>query len=244
LVVLAADVTAMCGHSHYVNPVDGKNFNRVWPGKPDGTLTEVIAHTLMQEVVNKADALIDCHGGEFDESIGAFIITQAVGDPDLDERTINLAMALGMPFVEVRDPSMPFTGTCSGAAVRSGRPGLVLEAGGQGQQDEFYISTIYNSLQNALKYMGMKPGEPVFWAGKPVRLDHGVIIRTTKQGIYRPVVAVWDWLEEGDLFARVVDFDGVAVLEEIRVAEAGTVLDVITARAINADAFAGKIGVL
>jgi predicted deacylase len=243
-VVLAADVSAMCGHSHYVNPVDGKNLNRVWPGKPDGTLTEVIAHTLTQEVVNKSDVLIDCHGGEFDESIGAFIITQATGEPGLDERTINLAMALGMPFVEVRDPSAPSTGTCSGTAVRNGRPGITLEAGGQGQQDEFYISTIYNSLQNALKYLGMKAGEPVFWAGKPVRLDHGVILRTTKQGIYRPEVAVWDWVEEGDLFARVLDFDGRTVLEEILVPETGTVLDVIVARAINADAFAGKIGVL
>ena len=77
-----------------------------------------------------------------------------------------------------------------------------------------------------------------------MRLDHGVILRTTKQGVYRPEVAVWDWVEEGDLFARVLDFDGSSVLEEIRVPEAGTVLDVIVARAINADAFAGKIGVL
>lgn len=244
IVVLTADVTAVCAHRHYTNPVDGKNFNRVWPGKPDGTLTEVLAHKLTEEVVNQADVLIDCHGGEYDEAIGAFIITQAVGDPELDERTINLAMALGMPFVEVRDPSTPSTGTCSGTAVRNGVPGITLEAGGQGQQDEFYISTIYNCLHNALKYLGMKEGEPVFWMGKPVKIDHGVILRTTKQGIYRPAVAVWDWVEEGQVFARVLGFDGTTVLEEIYAPEAGTVLDVIMARAINADAFAGKIGVL
>ena len=31
-VILAADVTAMCSHSLYTNPIDGKNLNRVWPG--------------------------------------------------------------------------------------------------------------------------------------------------------------------------------------------------------------------
>lgn len=32
-VVLAADVTALCKHTQYTNPIDGKNLNRVWPGK-------------------------------------------------------------------------------------------------------------------------------------------------------------------------------------------------------------------
>jgi predicted deacylase len=245
-VVLAADVEAMCGHSLYVNPVDGKNLNRVWPGKADGTLTEVIAYTITEEVVKKADAVIDCHGGEFDESISLFIITHSVGDEELDQRNLDLAMALGMPFVEVTDAYGAFlgTGTGSGEAMKGGRPGITLEAGGRGLEEEFYVSATYNSLQNALYHMGIKKGEPFLWAGKPVTLDHGVILKTTQAGIYRPAVEVFQWMEAGDLFARVMDFDGTTVLEEIRVPEAGTVLDVISARAIRAGGFAGKIGVI
>src|SRR3954447_17813142 len=37
LVVLAADPISLNQKSPYLNPVDGKNFNRVWPGKADGT---------------------------------------------------------------------------------------------------------------------------------------------------------------------------------------------------------------
>ena len=246
LVVLAADVTAMCGHSLYVNPVDGKNLNRVWPGKKDGTLTEVIAYTLTEDVVKQSDAVLDCHGGEFDESIGLFIITHAVGDEELDQRNLDLAMALGMPFVEVTDAYGKVLGSGTGAAeaMKSGRPGITLEAGGQGLQEEFYISATFNCLQNALYHMGIKKGEPVLWAGKPVKLDHGVLLKTTKAGIYRPAVEVFQWIEEGDLFAQVLDFDGTTLLEEIRAPEAGTVLDVISARAIKAGGFAGKIGVI
>ena len=50
-------------------------------------------------------------------------------------------------------------------------------------------------------------------------------------------------MEEGDVFVRILDFDG-TLLEEIRAPEAGVVMDVINARAIKAGGFAGKIGVI
>lgn len=244
-VVLTADVAALCSHTQYLNPIDGKNLNRVWPGKKDGTLTEVIAYTITQEVISKADAVVDCHGGEFDEAIDLFIITHKMGQADLDQRTLDFAMALGFPFVEVTDAHGTVLGAGTGAAeaVKSGRPAVTLEAGGRGLREERHISAVYNSLQNALKYLGMKPGEPVLWAGKPVKLDHGVILKSTQMGLYEPVVTVGGWIEKEAVFARVLDFDG-TVLEEIRVSEAGVVLDVISARGIKANAFAGKIGVI
>jgi len=244
-VVLAADVAALCKHTQYTNPIDGKNLNRVWPGKKDGTLTEVIAYTITNEVINKADAVIDCHGGEFDEAIDLFIITHAVGDQELDKKTIDLAMALGFPFVEVTDAGGAVLGRGTGAAeaVKGGRPAVTLEAGGRGLLDERHISATFNALQNGLKHLGIKAGQPVPWAGIPVKLDHGVLLKTTKMGLYAPQVSVGDWIERDAIFAKVLDFDG-TTLEEIRVSEAGVVLDVISARAINADGFAGKIGVI
>jgi hypothetical protein len=244
-VVLAADVIALCSHTQYTNPIDGKNLNRVWPGKKDGTLTEVIAYTITQEVISKADAVIDSHGGEFDEAIDLFIITHASGNAELDQRTLDLAMALGMPFVEVTDAHGAVLGSGTGAAeaVKSGKPAVTLEAGGRGLPDERHISAVFNSLQNALRHLGMKPGKPVLWLGQPVKIDHGVILKSTQMGIYAPAVTVGDWMEQNDVFARVLDFDG-SMLEEIRVPEAGVVLDVISARGIKANAFAGKIGVI
>ncbi|MFN8475338.1 MAG: succinylglutamate desuccinylase/aspartoacylase family protein [Anaerolineae bacterium] len=245
LVVLAADVAALSAHTQYTNPIDGKNLNRVWPGKADGTLTEVIAYTITQEVILKADAVIDCHGGEYDEAIDLFIITHATGDAALDKRTLDLSLSLGMPFVEVTDASGAVLGRGTGAAeaIRSGRPAATLEAGGRGALDERHISAVYNSLHNAARFLGIEDGAPVLWAGQPVKIDHGILLRTTELGLYQPAVSVGDWIEQGGLFARVLDFDG-SVLEEICAPEAGVVLDVIVGRAIKAGGFAGKIGVL
>lgn len=59
----------------------------------------------------------------------------------------------------------------------------------------------------------------------------------------RAAPAPWTWIPQNAVFARVADFDG-TVLEEIRAPEAGVVLDVIVARAVRAEGFVGKIGVV
>jgi predicted deacylase len=244
-VVLAADPTAIIGHSAYVSPSDGKNMNRVWPGDPSGTLTERIAHLITTECVQHSDAVIDVHGGEWDEDIDCFIITHRIGDEELDARTVDLAMSLGFTFVEVTDADGPVlgAGTGSGEAVRGGRPGLTLEAGGAGQRDPAYIDMHVHALQNALRHLGILAGEPVMFDGNPVLLDHGVLMKTTTAGLYEPKVRVGQWVEAGDVFAEVRGFDG-ELLERLTCPERGTVLDVIIARAIKEGGFAGKLGVL
>jgi predicted deacylase len=244
-VVLAADVTAMVAHSAYVNPIDGKNLNRVWPGDPDGSLTERIASAITTNCVEGSDAVIDVHGGEWDEDIDCFIIAHRVGDPDLDKRTVDLAMALGFTYVEVTDAHGDVLGRGTGAAeaMKGGRPAMTLEAGGVGRREHRFVMAHVHALENAMRYLGITDGSPILFDGAPVLLDHGVLIKTTAEGRYVPAVEVGDWIEAGELFAEVVDYEG-NVLEEIRAPEAGTVLDVIVARMIKAGGFGGKIGVL
>lgn len=244
-VVLCADTAALEGHSAYVNPIDGKNLNRVWPGDPDGTLTERIAHAITTEVISHSDAVIDVHGGEWDEDIGCFIITHSTGDSDLDKRTLDFAMALGFTYVEVTDANGPVlgTGTGSGEAMKGGRPGLTLEGGGMGISERRYVDVHKYGLRNALRYLGIADGDPVWWGGESVKLDHGVLMKTTKGGVYEPAVSVGQWIEEGEVFARVRDYAG-NVIEEITAPEGGTVLDMIIAQGIKPGGFGGKIGVL
>lgn len=245
LVVLAADVTAFGAHHIYTNPIDGKNLNRSFPGKKDGTLSEVLAYTLLEEVVKKADYIIDCHGGEFDEYMAPYIITATKGDDALDKKTLDLAYALGIPFIEVTDARGSWLGgnTLQGAAVLTGRSGMVFEVGGCGEEDEQAISAGFSCLQNALKHLGMKPGEPMPWAGKPVRLERGIIMLANEGGVFKRSVMAGDWIEKDEVFGRVFDFDG-TLLEELRAPEAGVVLTVISTPAIKVNGFAGKIGVV
>ncbi len=252
LVVLGADIKAMFAHHMWTNPIDGKRMGRDFPGNKDGTLTEVIGHVLWEEVITKADAVIDCHGGEYSENMHPYIITHATGNEELDNRTVGLAMALGVPYVEVTHLGgvIGRRGGLSVESVYSGRPALVMEIGGQGSRDPQAVAAVYQALHNALRHLGLKPGQPALWAGQPVQLERGIIINTTQAGLFEPAVVAGQWIEKQAVFARVRDFDG-TLLEEILAPEAGIVLTILNARCIDAGGgseflkgFAGKIGVV
>ena len=53
----------------HLNPVDGKNMNRFYPGRPDVTQTERVSWAIAKQVVEKCDYLIDLHGLDLDENL-------------------------------------------------------------------------------------------------------------------------------------------------------------------------------
>lgn len=46
-----------------LSPLDGKNFNRCFPGNPGGTPSEMLAHYLTTELFPRSDLVIDIHTG-------------------------------------------------------------------------------------------------------------------------------------------------------------------------------------
>ena len=46
-----------------LSPLDGKNFNRCFPGSPVGTVSEIVAHYLTTVLFPLADIVIDIHTG-------------------------------------------------------------------------------------------------------------------------------------------------------------------------------------
>src|SRR5512136_1980015 len=46
IMVHVANMPSFLGRTIYYSPIDGKNLNRVFPGKPDGTISERIADVI------------------------------------------------------------------------------------------------------------------------------------------------------------------------------------------------------
>src|ERR1035437_5052793 len=61
IVVHVANIPSFLGRTVYFSPLDGKNLNRVFPGKKDGTESERIAHAISTQVIDKSDYLLDLH---------------------------------------------------------------------------------------------------------------------------------------------------------------------------------------
>ena len=109
--------------SPFVVPEDGKNLNRAFPGDPDGTYTDRLAHDIFTQLIEPADAVLDLHGGDLVEALEPF----ALYHDDARE----LALAFGLPYVV--DSTGSLEGSTSGAAAEAGTLGVLAEAGGIGQ---------------------------------------------------------------------------------------------------------------
>jgi predicted deacylase len=48
----------------FVSPIDGLNLNNIAPGNPDGSISEVLAHILLTEIIGVSQYYIDIHGGD------------------------------------------------------------------------------------------------------------------------------------------------------------------------------------
>jgi predicted deacylase len=80
VMVHIANLPSFLGRTIYYSPIDGKNLNRVYPGRPDGTVSERIAHTITTQVIERADYVVDLHGGDGNEALRPYLYMPVTGE--------------------------------------------------------------------------------------------------------------------------------------------------------------------
>ena len=101
IAVPLTNIPQFLGHSQFTSPVDGLNLNSEFPGDPEGSLTQRIAHRIFTYIVSKCHALIDCHGGDIDEDINGFVVASSSGNPTLDRISLEMASCYKTGLVHV-----------------------------------------------------------------------------------------------------------------------------------------------
>ena len=225
----------------YVSPVDNRNLNRVFPGKPKGSFTERLAWLLVQRAMRHADAFLDLHGGDMPEALVAFTILQETGDAGIDSRSRAMAAAFGSPALLVQGPAAgPVSGLAYAAAADLGIPAIIAEDGGAGMYSADAADRMVAGAQNVLRSLGVLTG-PVRNTPPPRLFEAFLWLRARKAGFFKPRVRVGDDVAAGEILGTVGDFFGRSV-EEIVVPQAGQVLFLVVSPAISADGLICGIG--
>jgi predicted deacylase len=193
-----------------LSPVDGKNLNRVFPGKPDGTLTEQVAHFLTTEVIARTGYLIDMHSGSANQELWPHVYSPVTGDAELDRRSLEFAKGTGMRHIVLygdrpRDPanSISYPNT---AATR-GKPALTTEIGHLGQRTEEQVGEALTVARNALRHLKMVPGvEPPAEGFTLYRKLHEV--GAPVSGIFRARCRAGELVDRGALLGEISDYFG------------------------------------
>lgn len=227
IVMSPVSLNAFYARQAFLVPEDGKNLNRVFPGKALGTIAERMANAIITQVVPHIDAWLDLHGGDIPEALLPFLGYEAGSDPAVTERSRQMALAFGIEVL-VKPDHLP--GTSISAAAARGIPALLAEAGQVGILDEPNTQLLLRGCHNIARHLGILPGavETV-----PVHeYAHWPWVRSAHQGCWYPQVRVGETVEAGQVVGIVKDIFG-QELARYTAPAGGLVLLVCAALSIN-----------
>lgn len=222
LVVLpVVNTLSFFARSIYLTPPDQKNLNRMFPGDPEGSFSQRLAHWLIDEFIRRADAHIDLHGGDMIEPLIPFTIFYRDHAPSQA-----MAQAFGIDLLIASDSP----GTTCTEAAKAGTPSVLAEAGGQGIWLEADIERLRQGSERVMRHLGMLEGglEPV-----PTRLlSEFAWLRSDAAGFWYPLVTAGDIVQQGQKLGQVKTLLGETV-QEVTSSINGTVLFSVSSLAIN-----------
>ena len=229
------NVTAFAARSPFVVPEDGKNLNRSFPGDPNGTLAERLAHGAFTQLISGSDAYIDAHCGDMVEALQPFALYEE-GPAEAEAK--GLADAYGLPYVirQAAGPDRAVNGTSSASAAAAGIPGITAEAGGCGLVEEHAVAMHVAGLDGVLARLGMiKASQAAEPPAGPTYLNRFIWPRCAEAGWWAPAVKAGDKVTQGQVIGTVSTLDGAIVKETVTAPADGVVIFVTSSPAVADD---------
>lgn len=235
LIVHVANLPSFLGRTIYYSPVDGKNLNRVYPGDPNGTVSQRIAHAITTEIIDRSDYLVDMHSGDGNESLRPYLYWNRLGvDTDVDEKARQMALAWGNDHIVVdttRTKDVKNSIYTQNTAHLRGKPALTTENGYLGLPVEAMIARNVEGASRLMRFLGMLPGK-VEMTPAPVWLSRYEVLTSPETGIWEAMVEPGTTVARGMVMGRVTDWFG-QLLAEVKAPFDGEIMYVIGTPAMN-----------
>ena len=189
------------------NPLDTFSYdmNRIYPGRPDGYLTERIAWAHAQPMKQTADLEISIHSGGAHSFLSETIFVNE------DPQSVELARAMGRGWELVLSAISP-KGNPMAVMLEAGKTGITVELGGRSATSpeamERVVATLTDAILNVMRHYRMLPGEPhypeVRWKG----VQEALLAPASGLFVPAPGVACQKPMGQGDAIAQIVDIWG------------------------------------
>lgn len=237
VIVPIVNLPAFQGRSIYLNPQDGKNLNRVFPGDREGSASERLAAFLTSTLYPLADAVLDMHSGDGNEDLNPPWVGfyERAGSLDVIARSRALALAFGAQHVvafpwRFTDPSEAIW--AGAAAVAQGIPAIDVEAGGRNVVDPEAVAFMEKGVRRVLAHLAMLPAS-LSPSSPPRIIRERRFLSAEATGVWHPARRAGERVQEGDLLGTLADWHG-RRLATVRAPEAGLVLLIMSAPPVSA----------
>jgi predicted deacylase len=215
IVVPLLNVASFLEKVPHLNPVDGKNMNRLYPGKADGTQTERALWGITKQVLEKCDYLIDFHGGDLDENLRKYSYWADTGNAKLDATSRAMVLAFGLDHIIIQrnrptDPRPAGVTTVTRHAQNLGKPSITVEAGHAGTTDAEDVDALVTGSMNVMRHLKMLAGE-VIPIAHPLWIGRSSAVTSDREGIFYPVVVPEAYVTQGMKIGYITDYFGAKV---------------------------------
>ncbi len=197
------------------SPIDWRNLNRTFPGRPDGTVTEKIADYFNRTLVPMADIALDFHSGGKTLDFLPFAAAHVLDDKVQEAACVAAMEAFNAPY-SVMMLEIDKVGMYDTAVEDQGKVFVSTELGGGGTATAKSIAIAKKGARNLLIHAGILSGEmemgPTKRLGQP---DGECFTFAESDGLIEPTRDLGDPVTRGDVVARIwpVDRTGVAPVD-------------------------------
>ena len=184
------------------SPIDDGNLNRLFPGDPKGTPSEMIAHYYEEVVMPLADYAVDLHSGGSSLFYPATLLRGMGHGPKEAAALEQMQEALDLPYAWVftsgggRESTAR---TAMGAANRKGVVNVMTELGGAGVVTPDILKRTERGLRRLMHSLGMLPGYTPDAADGTRELNACGSVYAYDLGVFEPFKTIGDEVFEGEI---------------------------------------------
>ncbi len=187
------------------SPIDGGNMNRVFPGRPDGSITEKIADYFTRTLLPMADVVVDIHSGGKTLTFLPFACAHVLEDKAQQARCVDAMEAFNAPY-SLMLLELEMAGMYDREAEAMGKVFISTELGGGGSATAATAAIARRGVDNVLKHAGVLAGAPEI--GPTVRLempDERCFAISESRGLIDFCADLGERVAAGQVIARVYD---------------------------------------
>jgi uncharacterized protein len=177
------------------SPIDNGNLNRSFPGNPEGTITEQIAHFIEHVLLPGFDYSFDFHSGGSSLAYIPSALAARHGDEARMKTIIGMLKAFGAPVSYLAVAPQGGGRTFTSASYRQGVVSMGTELGGGGLVTPQSVKIAQDGMRRVLAHIGLLQG-PVP-APTPTRLTElggdDYYVYASDGGLFEPLVDSATW---------------------------------------------------
>jgi N2-acetyl-L-2,4-diaminobutanoate deacetylase len=185
------------------SPIDGGNLNRLFPGRPDGSVTEKIADYFQRMLLPMCDYVLDIHSGGKTLDFVPFAAAHVLDDKQQREACVAAMRAFNAPYSTML-LELDSVGMYDTAAEEMGKVFVSTELGGGGTTTRRSVEIARRGVRNFLIHAGILDGEPSRGPTIDIDMPDGrCFITSYCSGLVEFCVDLGDPVKAGQVVVRV-----------------------------------------